>query len=170
MRLSLWLSCLLACVCPSEPTGPAGISSVAVAKDKKRFVLEPSGKPFVPWGFNYDHDSKGRLLEDYWETEWPTVEAHFSQMKKLGANVVRIHLQFGKFMDGPDRPNAASLALLGKLLRLAERERLYTFYVAGIHAQNGQRSAWARDIGRLMREDGDNPYYRWFTGGDRQVE
>jgi hypothetical protein len=34
---------------------------VAVSKDKKGFVLDPSGCPFVPWGFNYDHDAKGRL-------------------------------------------------------------------------------------------------------------
>jgi hypothetical protein len=44
---------------------------------------------FVPWGFNYDHDEKGRLIEDYWEKEWQKVEADFAQMKKLGANVVR---------------------------------------------------------------------------------
>jgi len=50
-----------------------------------------------------------------------------------------------------------------------ERGRLYTFYAAGLHAQNGDRSAWARDIDRLMREDGDNPYYNWFTGGTRRV-
>jgi hypothetical protein len=63
-----------------------------VSKDKKGFVLQPSEKPFVPWGFNYDHDEKGRLIEDYWEGEWPKVEADFAQMKKLGANVVRVHL------------------------------------------------------------------------------
>ncbi len=98
---------------------------VAVSKDKKGFVLEPSGRPFVPWGFNYDHDDKGRLIEDYWEDEWPTVEAHFGQLKKLGANVVRVHLQLGKFMDGPDKPNTKALDRLGKLLGLAERLRLY---------------------------------------------
>ena len=26
-------------------------------------------------------------------------------MKKLGANVVRIHLQLGKFMEAADKPN-----------------------------------------------------------------
>jgi hypothetical protein len=98
---------------------------IAVAKDQKGFVLDPSGRPFVPWGFNYDHDDKGRLIEDYWEDEWPTVEAHFGQMKKLGANVVRVHLQVGKFMDSPDKPNGKALDRLGKLLALAERLRLY---------------------------------------------
>ena len=98
---------------------------VQVSKDRKAFVFEPTGRPFVPWGFNYDHDSEGRLIEDYWEAEWPTVEAHFDQMKKLGANVVRVHLQLGRFMDGPEKPNAKALDRLGKLLELVERLRLY---------------------------------------------
>jgi len=98
---------------------------IAVSKDKKQFVLDPSGRLFVPWGFNYDHDAEGRLLEDYWNDEWPTVETHFGQMKKLGANVVRIHLQLGKFMNGPDKINEKAFDRLAKLLRLAEKERLY---------------------------------------------
>jgi hypothetical protein len=101
------------------------VPSVQVAKDKKAFTLSPSAKPFTPWGFNYDHDDKGRLLEDYWGGEWSAVEAHFGQMKGLGANVVRVHLQLGKFLDGPDRPNGKALDRLGKLLGLAERLRLY---------------------------------------------
>jgi Cellulase (glycosyl hydrolase family 5) len=98
---------------------------VQVSKDKKGFVLEPSGKPFTPWGFNYDHDDRGRLLEDYWEKEWDKVEAHFAQMKKLGANVVRIHLQVGKFMDAANRPNEKALDRLTKLVKLAEQVGLY---------------------------------------------
>jgi hypothetical protein len=98
---------------------------VAVAGDRKSFVLERSGKPFVPWGFNYDRDHTGLLLEDYWDGEWDKVEAHFRQMKKLGANVVRIHLQVGKFMEAADRPSAKALEQLGKLVALAEKERIY---------------------------------------------
>ena len=37
-------------------------------------------------------------------------------MKELGANVVRIHLQLGKFMDGPDKPNEKALDRLAKLV------------------------------------------------------
>lgn len=109
----------------TAPAKPDEMPWLQVSKDKKRFVLQSSGRPFVPWGFNYDHDDKGRLIEDYWDAEWPTVEAHFGQMKKLGANVVRVHLQFGKFMDGPKEPNGKALDRLGKLLELAERLGLY---------------------------------------------
>ena len=92
---------------------------VQVAKDKKSFILDPSDKPFTPWGFNYDHDTEGRLIEDYWEKEWDKVEAHFAQMKKLGANVVRIPLQVGKFMEAADKPNEKALDRLAKLVRYA---------------------------------------------------
>lgn len=98
---------------------------VAVAKDKKTFVLDPSGKKFTPWGFNYDHDEQERLLEDYWEKEWPKVEQDFREMKGLGANVVRIHLQLGKFMAAPDKPNEKALERLTDLVKLAEKVGLY---------------------------------------------
>ncbi len=124
-RRFLWLGCLLiGAGCP--PHAPAAAMPwVAVARGGKSFVLEPSGRPFIPWGFNYDHDDRGRLLEDYWESEWPSVEAHFAQMKALGANVVRVHLQFGRFMRGPARPNARALDRLVTLVRLAEKVGLY---------------------------------------------
>jgi hypothetical protein len=99
--------------------------SIRISKNGKAFVLEPSGQAFTPWGFNYDHDPDGRLIEDYWDTEWDKVAAHFGQMKKLGANVVRIHLQLGKFMEAADRPRANALDRLAKLLSLAEKTGLY---------------------------------------------
>jgi len=109
----------------TAPLGAADTPWVEISKSKTGFVLQPSGKPFVPWGFNYDHDDTGRLLEDYWETEWPKVRDDFVQMKKLGANVVRVHLQLGKFMQGPDKPIVKSLNHLAKLVQLAESTGLY---------------------------------------------
>ena len=100
---------------------------VEVAPDGKSFRLA-GGEPktiFVPWGFNYDHDPGGRLLEDYWQREWSTVEQDFREMRQLGANVVRVHLQLGRFMSTARKANPAALDRLGKLLALAERERLY---------------------------------------------
>jgi len=46
-------------------------------------------------------------------------------MKKLGANVVRIHLQVGKFMEAPDKANENSLRRLTRLVGLAEKVGLY---------------------------------------------
>jgi hypothetical protein len=101
------------------------MSWLRIGEDQRSFVLASSGRPWVPWGFNYDHDHQGRLLEDYWESEWPTVEQDFQEMKRLGANVVRIHLQVGKLMEQPDVPNPKALARLAKLVQLAEQTGLY---------------------------------------------
>jgi glutamate racemase len=76
-------------------------------------------------GFNYDHDADGRLLEDYWHAEWDRVENDFRDMQSLGANVVRIHLQFGKFMKSATEANAEELKQLQRLLMLAEETKLY---------------------------------------------
>jgi hypothetical protein len=98
---------------------------IRVSDDKRSFVFEKSGSKFTPWGVNYDHDETGRLIEDYWEKEWPKVEEDFAEIKLLGANVVRVHLQFGKFMQSADMPNAAALDRLAQLLKLAEKTGLY---------------------------------------------
>ena len=104
------------------------LESVRLSPDGKSFVLSKSGAPFRVWGVNYDHDSEGqggRLLEDYWDTEWEKISTDFQEIKKLGANTVRIHLQTGRFMDAPDAPNDKSLKQLRRLLELAEQTGLY---------------------------------------------
>ncbi|MEZ6130289.1 MAG: hypothetical protein R3C59_16520 [Planctomycetaceae bacterium] len=82
----------------AAPAAATDMEWVRVSDDNKGFVLAESGKPFIPWGFNYDHESDGTLIDDYWDDQWPTVESAFREMKGLGANVVRIHLQLGRFM------------------------------------------------------------------------
>jgi hypothetical protein len=105
--------------------GAGDLEPVRVSPDGRGFVLQGSGRPFVPWGFNYDHDENERLLEDYWETEWDKVAEDFREMKELGANVVRVHLQFGKFMNGPREANQQALDQFGRLLALAQETGLY---------------------------------------------
>ncbi len=98
---------------------------VEISGDQKGFVLKSSHQKFTPWGFNYDHDERGRLIEDYWLTEWRKVEEDFGEMKRFGANVVRVHLQFGQFMETAGKPNRKALRQLGQLLKLAEQTGLY---------------------------------------------
>lgn len=92
-----------------------------------KFVEQESGKEFRPWGVNYDHDEtgSGRLLEDYWETEWDRVVEDFREIRLLGANVVRIHLQLGRFMETPGAVRESSIEQLRKLVSLAEKTGLY---------------------------------------------
>jgi hypothetical protein len=122
---ALLLSLLSVLIAPVRAQPADTMPRVVISKDKKGFALHPSGAPFRPWGFNYDRDDKGRLIEDYWETEWDKVETDFARMKKLGANVVRIHLQFAKFMTAADAPEEKALDRLAKLVKLAEAKHLY---------------------------------------------
>jgi hypothetical protein len=46
-------------------------------------------------------------------------------LKELGANVIRVHLQYGKFMTAPDMPNHAALHQFKQMLWLAEEVGLY---------------------------------------------
>lgn len=103
----------------------SAMNFIQVAKDKSCFISETDHTQFNPWGFNYDHDENGRLLEDYWEKEWQKIEEDFREMEELGANVVRIHLQLAKFMKKHNKPNAAALEKLAHLVELAERSGLY---------------------------------------------
>src|SRR5262245_29211207 len=103
----------------------AALERIRVSDDKRGFTLENSKKKVVPWGFNYDHDEKGRLIEDYWDKEWDKVVEDFGEMRDLGANVVRIHLQVARFLRAADEADQKSLARLGKLLELAEKTGLY---------------------------------------------
>ena len=152
------LVCLLA-LCSGAATPAPGQDSarvtdgIIVAPDGRRFVQRSSGRPFVPWGFNYDHDDDGRLLEDYWVAEWPMVEEDFREMKALGANVVRIHLQFGKFMRGPDAPNPDALERLARLVTLAERTGLYLDLTGLACYRKSDVPAWYDALGEPQRWD-----------------
>ena len=101
------------------------LERVKLGVTPRTFATVSSDHPWRVWGFNYDRDPRGRLIEDYWRDEWPKVETDFATMKRLGANVVRIHLQFGKFCPRPDEVDSDQIGQLDRLLALAERTRLY---------------------------------------------
>ncbi|OGV57197.1 MAG: hypothetical protein A2283_20905 [Lentisphaerae bacterium RIFOXYA12_FULL_48_11] len=120
------LAALLGCISVDRPCASSGkLELIQADKGASYFVGAETGRKFVVWGVNYDHDRSGRLLEDYWSSEWGTVEEDFKEIKDLGANVVRIHLQLVKFMKTPQEPDKSSLKQLARLLRLAEKTGLY---------------------------------------------
>ncbi len=110
----------------AEPAAaePAAMEPVRLSTDGSHFVLKGSGKTFTPWGFNYLGEF-GTVFEEYWAEKWPDIATDFREMKKLGANVVRVHLQLPTYMAAPDRMRPEALARLGKLLDLAQETGLY---------------------------------------------
>ena len=110
---------------PAAHAARRGLEFIGVDKAGRRFVLSDSNTEFRAWGFNYDHDASGRLLEDYWHKEWPVVVQDFKEMKALGANTVRVHLQISKFMKSAREADGRSLKRLSRLVELAEQTGLY---------------------------------------------
>ena len=141
-----------------------GLDWIGVSKDKKGFVCASSGRQFIPWGFNYDRDYKSRLLEDYWEAEWPAVVEHFREMKQLGANVVRVHLQFARFMESADRPNEKSLERLGQLVKLAEETKLYLDLTGLACYRKQDVPAWYSALGEADRWDAQAHFWEAVAG------
>ncbi len=108
---------------PHEPA--TKMERIVVGPDGKGFVGSETGQRFIVWGFNYDHDAAGRLIEAYWDTEWEKVVGDFREMKELGANTVRIHLQVSRFLKSPQESNNEALRQLARLVNLAEEMGLY---------------------------------------------
>lgn len=121
MRWSLILLCLSPLLVHAAE--PVTLEPIRVNAEGSGFVT--AGQPIVLRGFNYDHDRDSRLLEDYWVDEWDVIVDDFQEMKALGGNVVRIHLQLPKFMNSATSANQANLEQLGKLVALAEQTGLY---------------------------------------------
>jgi hypothetical protein len=117
------VACLNATVLLLLAISVGAMDGVGIDHSGTRFTFKPSGGAFIPWGLNYGHG--GRLIEDFWEDQWDLIERDFADMKQMGANVVRVHLQFGKFMEAANRPRRHALDQLGRLLELGERTGLY---------------------------------------------
>lgn len=121
----LFIGSCLTCLFSTSGAAADSLPPIRVSEDGSHFVRGSSQERFVLWGVNYDHDSSGRLLDEYWIEDWDDVVEDFGEIRELGANCVRIHLQLGLFMDAPDIPNEQSLQQLKKLIQLAEDTGLY---------------------------------------------
>jgi Cellulase (glycosyl hydrolase family 5) len=96
----------------SPPLEPLGVDAAGTG-----FAGVSSSRPFSAWGFNWGGPGAYRDLD--------AVRDGFSQMRSLGANTVRIHLQFGDLMESPSRARPAELDHIAAIVRIAEEERVY---------------------------------------------
>lgn len=160
VQVMVWVLVLAAGAALAAGTNDAGalagwqpLKWIQTSADKKHFVYEGTDIRFMAWGFNYDRDDAGRLLEDYWGDDWEKVAGDFREMKVLGANVVRIHLQLCRFMKSSEQPDETNLARLGRLTRLAEQTGVY-LDVTGLGCYRKQEvPAWydAMDVSARWR-------------------
>ena len=127
----------------------ASCAAPRVEIDGPRFTLD--GRPWTPWGFNYDHDADSRLIEEYWDQDWERLAGDFREMKALGATVVRIHLQLPRFLKSPAEVDVDALDRLSKLLRLAEDVGLYLDLTGCCAYRKTATPAWYADAPEAER-------------------
>ncbi|HEX8913381.1 MAG TPA: cellulase family glycosylhydrolase [Humisphaera sp.] len=158
------LLCFASATFAAPATRPTALDRIRVSDDKTHFVLAGSKARVVMWGFNYDRDDAGRLIEDYWADEWATVEQDFREMRDLGGNVVRVHLQFGRFMRSPDEPDAENLKRLARLVKLAGDVGLY-LDVTGLGCYHKKDvPAWYAALGEADRWSAQANFWKAVAG------
>jgi hypothetical protein len=96
--------------CLAPPPRAGGLERIEVGPDRT-FVGADSGRRFVPRGQNYATDALS--LSD------------LREVKEMGANVVRLQLQFRDFMTNCTTANQATLDELGRTVRAAEQNAMY---------------------------------------------
>ena len=126
-----WFACIFL-VLSLISCSPAEVrlEPVKVNLEGTGFHLAKSNKPFKVWGFNYlrrpsASDTTELILEEYWN-DYSLILADLQEMKALGANTVRIHLQFGKFFPNSNLvPDSVQLGHLQQFVTMAGDVGLY---------------------------------------------
>lgn len=110
--------------------------------------VDSKGKLFFPWGFNYTNSAKVDLIEDNWDDSviWEVITDDFQQMKDMGANVVRIHLQYHKFMKDQYTPDQDALSKLKDLVAVAETKELYLLITGLAAYRKDEQPAWYKQL------------------------
>jgi endo-1,4-beta-mannosidase len=153
------VACAGAASAPStRPVDAAPLERVCVAGDS--FVLCESRARFRVHGLNYDHDRSFRLIEDYWETEPTIVAEDFQEMRALGANVVRIHLQTGRFMKSEQVTDERALARLDALLDVAAANGVRVLITGLGEYRPADAPAWYEALDEHSRWDTQSRFWR----------
>lgn len=150
------------CSCVTNNEGGQGMERIALSDDGKGFVFAASRRTFRPWGVNYGNE--GRLMEDFWERDWETLAEDFREIRELGGNVVRVHLQFGRFMEAADRPNAEALRQLARLLKLAEGTGLHLDITGLACYRPSDTPKWYDALDDKARWEGQAVFWRAVAG------
>jgi hypothetical protein len=117
--------------------------------------FENDGGYVLPFGVNYDHDQKGRLIETYWHDEWERVTEDFREMESMGFNLVRVHLQLHEFLTGPASVNEDNLLQLDRLVQLASKHGIYLNLTGLGLYEESKIPLWYRSLDDGARMDAD---------------
>lgn len=120
---------------PFQSSDPGSPIPKIVGFDDEKYFIDERGYRFFPWGLNYTYTAEIGLIDDdlYSEEAWWIIDSDFAEMKALSANVVRVHLQYHRFMLDPSTPDMDAFAAIDRLVEIAERHSIYLL-VTGLGA------------------------------------
>ncbi len=78
MTQSKWLAVFFVLTCQLLTAGE--LPAIRLSQDGQQLV-DTNGQTFRVWGVNYDHDDAGRLIEDYWSSDWSRVVEDLQEIK-----------------------------------------------------------------------------------------
>jgi len=92
-----------------------------------RQLIDESGRTFRVWGLNYGAGGGDGLTAHFWTSEsgWEELTKDWYDMKGLGANTVRVHLQAHEFLLDAETVNAGAIENLQRLVSLSEEVGMY---------------------------------------------
>ena len=137
---------------------------VQIKDDAKGFVLAGTGTPFVPWGLNYGN--AGRLIEDFWESEWATIDGDFvgnegtrRQCRARASAIRAFHEWRDEAESGGPRTASAGCSTSREVRALPRSDRARLLQHRGVF-RSGTTGWPNRNAGRRKRHSGA----RWLRG------
>jgi hypothetical protein len=108
--------------------GPSAASATLPEVLRQGSDLVAGGERFRAWGFNYGIGGRYPILSYFDRPTEPRLDevvADMREARELGANTLRVYLEIGAFMTGPNQPKRRAFAALAALLAKAEQHRIY---------------------------------------------
>jgi hypothetical protein len=152
------LTALHGCAFEHPPVG--GFEPVQVSGDY--FTGSVTGKRFTPLGHNYVSDD----LEPLLFSDFAGLVADLRELKQIGTNVIRIHLQLHEFMNAPavhgatPTPKPAEFDQLERLADVAAKIGVYLDVTGlSIAHQGDEPQPWYDDRTRAQRWDAQAAFW-----------
>jgi len=105
------------------------------------FREQGGGASFTPWGCNYYDPATGWPPQIWTRFDPGRVRAHFTRIRAIGGNVIRVFASVARLLDSPTRVNRAGLAKMERMLALAEAAGLRVIW-SGPGAWEGTPPWW----------------------------
>ena len=134
-----------------EKDAPKDVSEILfgkIGKFENGLFKDEYNNAFFPWGFNYTNAESVNLIDDNWTDPniWQIISEDFDEMKDLKANLVRIHLQYNRFMVDASTPNEEALNILLELVELSETKRLHLDITGLASYRKSDNPAWYKEM------------------------